>query len=63
MKSTVQESILTIDNIMPAASDILQFMRGQLFQTPQLPNVDFTGKTVFVTGANSGLGFECAKHL
>lgn len=48
---------------MPAASDILQFMRGQLFQTPELPNVDFTGKTVVVTGANSGLGFECAKHL
>ncbi|KAM0704951.1 hypothetical protein Q7P35_007738 [Cladosporium inversicolor] len=48
---------------MPAASDILQFMRGQLFQTPQLPKVDFTGKTVIVTGANSGLGFECAKHL
>jgi retinol dehydrogenase-12 len=48
---------------MPAASDILQFMHGQLFQTPQLPKVDFTGKTVVVTGANSGLGFECAKHL
>ena len=63
MKSTVQESILTIDNIMPAASDILQFMRGQICQTPQLLNVEFTGKTVVVTGANSGLGFECAKHL
>lgn len=48
---------------MPAPSDILQFMQGQLFQTPQLPNVDFSGKTVVVTGANSGLGLECAKHL
>jgi hypothetical protein len=46
-----------------APSDISQFMRGQLFQTPRLPKVDFAGKTVVVTGANSGLGFECAKHL
>jgi hypothetical protein len=46
-----------------APSDISQFVRGQLFQTPRLPKVDFTGKTVIVTGANSGLGFECAKHL
>ena len=60
---TFQALIAFIKNIMPAASDILQFMRGQLFQTPQLPKVDFTGKTVVVTGADSGLGFECAKHL
>ncbi|KAK4501934.1 hypothetical protein PRZ48_007744 [Zasmidium cellare] len=48
---------------MPAAPDILQFLRGQLFQTPQLPNKSFAGKTVVITGANTGLGFECAKHL
>jgi hypothetical protein len=40
---------------MPAVSDVLQFMRGQLFQTPQLPKVDFTGKTVVVTGAIQAL--------
>ncbi|KAF7193787.1 Short chain dehydrogenase atnD [Pseudocercospora fuligena] len=48
---------------MPAPSDILQFMPGQLFQTPTLPNTSFKGKTVVITGANTGLGFECAKQL
>lgn len=48
---------------MPAASDIRQFMYGQLFQTPTLPNTTFAGKTVVITGGNSGLGFECAKQL
>ncbi|KAF2717960.1 NAD(P)-binding protein [Polychaeton citri CBS 116435] len=48
---------------MPATSDILQFLRGQIFQTPTLPKVTFVGKTVIVTGGNSGLGFECAKQL
>ncbi|KAF2171009.1 hypothetical protein M409DRAFT_64004 [Zasmidium cellare ATCC 36951] len=48
---------------MPAPSDVLQFIRGQLFQTPQLPSTSFVGKTVVITGANTGLGFKCAKHL
>lgn len=48
---------------MPAPSDILRFMRGQLFETPQLPNTTFDGQTIVITGANSGLGFECAKQV
>ena len=48
---------------MPAVSDILQFMRGQLFETPRLPDTNFAGQTVVITGANTGLGFECAKQL
>ncbi|KKZ62720.1 hypothetical protein EMCG_02931 [[Emmonsia] crescens] len=35
----------------------------QAFSQPPLPTVDFTGKTVIVTGANVGLGKEAVKHL
>ncbi|KAF2662127.1 NAD(P)-binding protein [Lophiostoma macrostomum CBS 122681] len=38
-------------------------LTGQAFGTTRLPDIDLTGKTVIVTGANTGLGFECAKHL
>lgn len=47
---------------MPAPSDILQFVRGQLFETPTLPKHSFAGQTIVVTGANTGLGLQCAKH-
>ncbi len=40
-----------------------QFIRGQLFQTPQLPKIDLAGQTIIVTGANTGLGLDASKHL
>ncbi|CAF9907335.1 MAG: hypothetical protein GOMPHAMPRED_005081 [Gomphillus americanus] len=39
------------------------FIKGQLFFTPPKPTTDFHGKTIIVTGANTGLGLDCTKHL
>jgi retinol dehydrogenase 12 len=48
---------------MPALGDIVQFFGGQFFGSTQFPHTDLTGQTMIITGANSGLGFECAKQL
>lgn len=40
----------------------IQFLRGQ-FSTPPMPQVDLTGQTILITGANSGLGLDAAKLL
>lgn len=35
----------------------------QLLERPQLPQADFSNKTIIVTGANVGLGKEAIKHF
>ncbi|KAJ7461641.1 hypothetical protein FB451DRAFT_1404871 [Mycena latifolia] len=39
------------------------FIKGQLFASPAVVTADLTGKTVIVLGANTGIGFESAKHF
>lgn len=39
------------------------FLYSQLFVTPAYPSQTFTGQTVIVTGSNTGLGKEAARHF
>jgi len=48
---------------MPSIAEIKQYLGGQIFGKPFLPTVDLSKKIFAITGANTGLGLECAKHL
>lgn len=39
------------------------FVYAQLFVSPEYPTKSFTGQTVVVTGSNTGLGLEAARHF
>lgn len=39
------------------------FFYSQLFVTPAYPTRSFEGETVIITGANTGLGLEAARHV
>lgn len=39
------------------------FVYNQFFVHPSLPNASFTNQTVIITGSNSGLGRETARHI
>lgn len=41
----------------------LDFLRDQWASTPPVVTANLAEKTVVVTGANTGLGFEASKHF
>ncbi|KAI0418974.1 putative short-chain dehydrogenase/reductase family protein [Xylaria grammica] len=45
------------------APPVLQYFRSHLFLKLPVPSRTFSGLTVIVTGANSGLGLEAARHI
>lgn len=48
----------------PGLGYFLKFWYTQHFTRPQLPtDRNFKGRTVIITGANVGLGFEAARHI
>ncbi len=41
----------------------LAFVKSHLFFHPPVPTKKFTGQTIIVTGSNTGMGLEAARHL
>ncbi|PGH31738.1 hypothetical protein GX50_05461 [[Emmonsia] crescens] len=39
------------------------FFYSQLFVTPKYPNESFANQTIIITGSNTGLGLEAARHF
>jgi NAD(P)-dependent dehydrogenase (short-subunit alcohol dehydrogenase family) len=50
-----------IKNHVPAG--LRRFIYSQLFITPPYPTQSFSSQTIIVTGANTGLGLEAARHF
>ncbi|KAL8780689.1 MAG: hypothetical protein Q9203_003045 [Teloschistes exilis] len=44
-------------------SYILSFLHSQFLITPPLPQHSLTNQTVIITGSNTGLGLEAARHI
>jgi len=48
---------------MPSLGFLASFLRSQLFVKLPYPFFDFSNQVVIVTGANTGLGLEAARHF
>lgn len=59
LNSSPPSFTVSADGKMTFLSDLLY---SQLLVTLPYPTVPLTGQTIIITGANTGLGFEAAKH-
>lgn len=48
---------------MASLSDVKQYLNSQLHVKLPIPTTSFTGQTIIVTGSNTGMGREAARHL
>ena len=48
---------------MSSLSFVLGFLYSQLLVSRPYPKKEFTGQTIIVTGSNTGLGLEAARHF
>ena len=63
IRSQIKHLIQLYSDIMAPLGEVCKMLIGQAFGKTWIPDIDFTGKTMVVTGANTGLGLECVKHL
>lgn len=47
----------------PNARFVREYLGGQWFHQPPVPTKPFTNQTIIVTGANTGMGLEAARHF
>ena len=60
---TPSNSISLLITIMSMLAFVKKFVTSQLFTSIPTPTSDFSQQTVIVTGSNTGLGLEAARHL
>lgn len=67
--TTINHSILTpIYLILESIIQVVMgypphFLRSQLWTTLPIPTASYTGQTIIITGSNTGMGLEAARHF